>query len=164
MRRIRLLAHVLLIVGLYYLLPVLEPMSSALVWLRAAAATLLLILGVWLVGRQVVQQVRADCDDVRLDRLLLAVVTGVVFFALADFVVAQISEGQFVGLATKTDALYFALTTLTTVGFGDVHAAGQLARALVIVQLLFNVVVLASAARVLSRGIAARTRTGLQRR
>lgn len=72
---------------------------------------------------------------------------------------------QFVGLATKTDALYyFALTTLTMVGFGDVHAAGQLARALVIVQLLFNVVVLASAARVLSRGIAARTRTGRQRR
>ena len=59
-----------------------------------------------------------------------------------------------VSLQTKTDALYFAVTTLTTVGFGDVHAQGQVARGLIIVQMVFNVVVLTRAAQTL---IASRT-------
>jgi hypothetical protein len=41
--------------------------------------------------------------------------------------------------------LYFALTTLAAVGF-DVHAHSQIARRPVVVQMAFNVVVLASAA------------------
>ena len=36
---------------------------------------------------------------------------------------------------------------MTTVGYGDVHAEGQLARALVCVLIVFNVVVVASLIR-----------------
>ena len=50
------------------------------------------------------------------------------------------------------------LAGLATVGFGDIHAKGQLARLLVIAQMLFNVVVLAAAFRVLAG--AARARRG----
>ena len=50
------------------------------------------------------------------------------------------------------------LAGLATVGFGDIHAKGQLARLLVIAQILFNVVVLAAAFRVLAG--AARARRG----
>ena len=53
------------------------------------------------------------------------------------------------GLETRLDGLYFALTTLATVGYGDVHAQGQFARAVVSFQLLFNVVVVTTAASVL---------------
>jgi hypothetical protein len=89
----------------------------------------------------------------------------VVFFALADFTIAVSYPGQFVGLETKTDGLYFALATLTTVGYGDVHAAGQLARSLLIVQLVFNVAIIATGASVLSRvvGMRARDRTSGER-
>jgi hypothetical protein len=54
--------------------------------------------------------------------------------------------------------LYFALTTLAAVGFGDVHAHSLIARRPVVVQMAFNVVVLASAASVLAS--AACTLTG----
>ena len=44
------------------------------------------------------------------------------------------------------DALYFTMTTLLTIGYGDIHATGQFARALVLVQMVFNVVILATGA------------------
>lgn len=46
--------------------------------------------------------------------------------------------GQLDELSTRTDALYFTVATLATVGYGDVHAAGQAARALVVIQQFFN--------------------------
>ena len=141
-------SQILLVVVAYYLLPVYETLSNNALGLRIVATVATLGLLVWAVARRVMREVRGDGGNP--ERLVLAVVLGVTVFAVADFVVARAGPGQFVGLETKTDALYFALTTLTTVGFGDVYAAGQVARALVVVQLLFNVVVLASAARVLT--------------
>jgi hypothetical protein len=158
-RSVTLGAQVVGLVGCYYLLPLFGPSSGALVWLRAAAAALLLGAALALVTREIAREVRADASDVHVHRLLMATVAGVVCFALVDFVIARTDATQFPGLATKTDALYFAMSTLTTVGFGDVHAEGQLARVVVTAQLAFNVVVLASAARALARGVTGRSRT-----
>jgi voltage-gated potassium channel len=146
-------------VGCYYLLPLFDTSSAGRLWLRAAAAALLLAGALWLVVRTVAHEARADDAEIRVDRLLLAAVVGVICFALTDYVIARVDETQFAGLRTKTDALYFAVTTLATVGFGDVHAQGQLARQVVTVQMVFNLVVLASAARGLTRGISRRSAT-----
>lgn len=145
---LRLPVRIGLLGGAYYLFPLFEPVQDPRVWLRGLLAVVLFGLVVTVVTREVVVEAQATSTEVRLDRLLLAVVGGVLLFALADLIVSRTGEGQFVGLETKTDALYFALTTLTTVGYGDVHPEGQLARALVIAQMLFNVLVLASAVRV----------------
>src|SRR6266536_4904064 len=67
-------------------------------------------------------------------------------------------RGQFADLHTKTDALCFALATLTTVGYGDVHPVGQAGRAVVIVQLAFNVAVITTGVSVLSREVSDRIR------
>jgi voltage-gated potassium channel len=147
------------LVGCYYLVPLFDTSSAGRLWLRAAAAALLLTGALWLVVRTVAHEARVDDAEIRLDRLLLAAVAGVICFALTDYVIARGDGTQFAGLRTKTDALYFAVTTLATVGFGDVHAQGQLARQVVTVQMVFNLVVLASAARVLIRGISRRSRT-----
>ena len=48
--------------------------------------------------------------------------------------------GQFVGLETRTDALYFAVVTMATIGYGDIHPVGQLSRVLVMVAVLFQFV------------------------
>lgn len=85
-------------------------------------------------------------------------------FALADFTVATLHDGQFVGLETRTDALYFTLATLLTVGFGDVHAAGQLARVLVSIQMVFNVLVLATAGQIAWRSVTEQRRDGASAR
>lgn len=155
-RRVRQVAFPVLVVAAYYLVPVFQPVAESGTLLRAAATAALLAVAAWLVGREVLRNVHAGAAAVRLDRLLLAAVAGIVVFAFADYTVAIGDEGQFVGLETRTDALYFALSTLTTVGFGDVHAAGQLARVVVSVQIVFNVAVLASAGQILWRGLAER--------
>ena len=58
--------------------------------------------------------------------------------------------GQFDGIDTRLDAVYFTVTTLSTVGFGDVTATGQVARAFVIGQVLFDLTLFAVAIRVLA--------------
>ncbi|MCZ2860636.1 potassium channel family protein [Blastococcus sp. VKM Ac-2987] len=153
--RVRLLAVTGLVLAAYYLVPVAQPTADGVMLLRAGLTVLLLAPAAWFVGREVMRGVRAGAAGLRGRRLYLALLLGIVVFALADFTVARAAPGQFVGLETRTDALYFALATLATVGFGDVHAAGQLARALVSLQMVFDVAVLASAAQVLWRALVA---------
>lgn len=154
--RLRLWLTVGLLLGAYYLVPVREPAAEAQTLLRAVATVALLGAAAWSVVRVVVRESGRVGAARRLDRLLAALVGGILVFALADFVVAGASDGQFVGLETRTDALYFALSTSTTVGYGDIHAAGQLARIVVSLQLVFNVLVLATAARILWQGVGER--------
>ncbi|MFQ1002824.1 potassium channel family protein [Modestobacter sp. SSW1-42] len=157
-RRRRMSGAVVLLVAAFYVVPVAEPVAEPGTLLRAGGTAVLLGAGVWFIAREVVREARvagggAPAERVQVDRLVLALVLGVLVFALADFVVATSGDGQFVGLQTRTDALYFSLATLCTVGFGDVHAAGQLARALVSLQMVFDVAVLASAIQVIGRGL-----------
>jgi drug/metabolite transporter (DMT)-like permease len=55
--------------------------------------------------------------------------------------------GQVPGVVTHVDALYFTVTVLTTTGFGDISAAGQAAKAVVTVQMVFTLVVLGALLR-----------------
>ena len=104
-----------------------------------------------------VRQLKRHLDDAarRLDGLIVGIVLVVVVFAFTFYVLALRDPAQFVGLQTRMDSLYFAMTTLTTVGTGDVHAAGQTARALVLVQMVFNVIFVATTITLLSARIRA---------
>jgi polar amino acid transport system substrate-binding protein len=53
------------------------------------------------------------------------------------------------------NGVWLALVTMTTVGYGDVHAAGQLARGITTVQLVFDVIFIAAFARLLTRATGA---------
>nr|WP_246391165.1 potassium channel family protein [Nocardioides soli] len=72
-------------------------------------------------------------------------VIAVLAFALAFYRLATSYPGEIVGLETRLDSLYFTMTTLLTVGYGDIHAQGQVARGLVLVAMVFNVLVIATA-------------------
>jgi hypothetical protein len=86
--------------------------------------------------------------------LLGMLVTGfaAVYFSIDD------TQSQFSNLHTRIDALYFTVTTLSTVGFGDIAATGQKARLLVTVQMVFDLAFLGLAVRLLTG--AARRRAG----
>jgi hypothetical protein len=73
--------------------------------------------------------------------LLLEIIT--VVFAFAYYAIAINSTHQIAGIQTRLDSLYFTAVTMTTVGYGDIHATGQFARGVVLVQLAFDVVFLA---------------------
>ena len=79
--------------------------------------------------------------------LAMLLVLLVVSFSLTFFLLELASPGQVEDLDTRTDALYFTLSTMATVGYGDVHAEGQAARALVCAVIAFDVVVVASLVR-----------------
>jgi len=60
------------------------------------------------------------------------------------------AHDQFRGIDTRIDALYFTVTTLSTVGYGDITAVTQTGRVAVTVQMLFDLAFLGIAVRVLS--------------
>ena len=84
------------------------------------------------------------------------VIESVILFATTYLAITEYPD-QIVGLRTPLDAAYFTMTTLMTIGFGDIAAQGQLARGVVLIQMIFTVVLLSSSVRLftsLTRGIA----------
>ncbi|MFI9556523.1 ion channel [Nonomuraea endophytica] len=131
------------LVALYYLIPLGDGSSVARLGVAAGLFLLGVLVLVWVFGRHTIAVAHHD-KQARLRTLLLLVYVVTIFFALGYLMVATIDPAQFAGLRTRTDALYFTVSTIATVGFGDVHAVGQLARALVATQIIFDLVILAS--------------------
>ncbi|WP_238016449.1 potassium channel family protein [Dactylosporangium sp. AC04546] len=139
----------------YYLVP-LSRIRAADEWVRGAVAVAGIAVLCVLFAQQLRRQVRAGSrNDVRIQSLVLLMVLAVFGFSLAYFIVSA-DPHQFVDLRTRTDALYFTLSTLATVGYGDVHAAGQAARILVICQIVFNLLFIGSAVAVVSAAVRGR--------
>ncbi|BCJ57620.1 potassium channel family protein [Micromonospora endophytica] len=139
------LSCVLLVVA-YFVVPVEADPNAVRMGVRISLTLLLTGAVAWLVTGQVRRQLAAGSsgESRALTHLAVVLVAGLLAFALADYVVARAAPTQFVALGTRIDALYFAVATLTTVGYGDVHAQGQLARVLVIVQMVFSIGVIAT--------------------
>ena len=99
-----------LLLTIYYLVPIRETMSVPDQVMRGVFSLLVLVAVVAWITQEVVRQSSQRTAEVNQDRLLLLVVVGLMFFALIDLVIARTGSSEFVGLETKTDALYFALT------------------------------------------------------
>lgn len=87
---------------------------------------------------------------VALQAVVTAVTVLVVSFSTLYYVLGTQHSDQIDGVATKIDGLYFSVTILSTVGFGDITATGQLGRAVVTLNMALNLVLLAIAVRVLT--------------
>ena len=131
----------------YYAFPLRWAADSVL----AVGASLLATVGALsLVGTVMVKElgsVRRGAPGRGTRVLAMLLILLVMAASLTFFLLDQARPDELVGLKTRTDALYFTLSTMTTVGYGDVHAEGQLARALVCVMIVFNIVVVASLVR-----------------
>jgi len=131
----------------YYAFPVEWAGAAPVIVALSIAGT---VGGVVLVGTMMARElgsVRRGEPGRGLRGLSMLLILLVMAASLTFFLINEASPDEFAGLGTRTDALYFTLTTMTTVGFGDVHAEGQLARALVCLLIVFNVVVVASLVR-----------------
>lgn len=144
-------ANLVAVLVLYFAVPVSTDLGTARLLLN------LILTGV-AVGTITTLLVRQASRGGSLDalRLVLLLELVVVAFALAYYVVAINTTGQFSGIETRIDALYFTMTTMATVGFGDVLAEGQVARALVTGHMVFNLVFIGLVGNHLRRSLAAR--------
>lgn len=135
---IRALVMPIAVLVLYFVIPV-----------DAERAPVGVLLGVALSAAALVGVVGVVVAEARGARRLvgrhfvLALELAVVVFAFAYYVIATNDVGQFAGLGTRVDALYFSTATAATVGYGDVHPSGQAARVLVTLHMLFNLVFIA---------------------
>lgn len=82
--------------------------------------------------------------------LVVLVTLLVLGFAITYYALDSHDGDQVAGLETKTDALYLSMAIAGTVGFGDIHPAGQAARAVAIVQIGTNLVAIALVVRFLT--------------
>ncbi len=94
----------------------------------------------------------------RILSLFVLIIAMVMFFAISFYRLSTVS-GEIDGLQTHLDAIYFTISTTMTVGFGDVVAKGQVGRFVVIVQMLFNLIVLAAASKLILNLVGRRTRS-----
>ncbi|MFE7802602.1 potassium channel family protein [Nocardia sp. NPDC057440] len=109
---------------------------------------------VWLSWQRVSRYIAdPDATSGRVDGVLFALCSAVMFFALFYYILELRNPGQFEGLSTRTDALYYTIVTLGTVGFGDVRAVGQAARVATMVQVAFDIVVIGILVAVVNAGI-----------
>lgn len=144
---------VLLTVG-YFLLPLRGPWSDPESAGRFAGTILawgVLLLFLRLASRR--SHERQPPEYMRIQRLLTALYVLVLGFALLYAITANLAPEQFSGLTNRSDALYFSVTTTATVGYGDIHATETAARLMVTAQMLFNLIYIGTALRVLSAGI-----------
>ena len=140
-------AMVSLILLAYFIIPV-DNHFHADNAVRAGVAVL--SLAVLAGGMIQLLRVHAEDNERRVEGLVLGIVVVVVFFAFGYFLMARHNPAEVAGLHTRIDALYFAMSTMSTIGFGDVHATGQAARVLVMVQIVFDLVFITAAARLVT--------------
>jgi voltage-gated potassium channel len=140
------------IVVTYFVVPVPDRVDPNTL-IRGSIAILMVVL----LAAGVVGQFRRQLDNVdpRVDGLIVSITVVMTVFAFSFYVIEERDPSQFAEMKTRLDALYFAAATGASVGYGDVHAAGQLARALVLVQIIFNVVFIGTAVALLSSRIRA---------
>ncbi|MFI6037476.1 potassium channel family protein [Streptomyces sp. NPDC051315] len=136
----------------YYLLPLTER--------RTAGASALLVGGLVAVllmfGWEVRAIVRSPHPRLKaVEALAATLALFLVLFAGAYYLLDRSAPGSFSEPLTKTDALYFTLTTFSTVGFGDITARSQTGRVLTMVQMAGGLLLVGVAARVLASAVEA---------
>src|SRR5262245_45240719 len=138
----------MVLVGLYYVVPAGHVSdASAVVRLGTGIALFAAVLA-W----QARQIVRAELPELRA-------VQALVVFAVIYLSLSHASASAFSQHLDHTSALYFTVTVFSTVGFGDITPATDLARIMVSIRMPLDLVLIGAVVRLLLRA----ARTGLAR-
>ncbi|PKH40955.1 Ion channel [Nocardioides alpinus] len=137
----------------YFTVPVSSGDAPVRLGVNLAITVLSAAFIVALVVRELAAELRGGGGRLRAPHLVILLELTLLVFALTYYTLAVRSDGQMSGIVTKLDALYYAATTMTTVGYGDIHPTGQLARAVTTLHLGVNVVFVAVVARLVNNRI-----------
>ncbi|GAA3291139.1 potassium channel family protein [Streptomyces cinereospinus] len=140
----------------YYLLPMERVTAETVVWLVCGLLAVVAVFA-WEV-RTVIRSAHPRLKAV--EALAATVPLYVLLFASAYYLLGHSFPSAFSEHLTRTDALYFALTTFSTVGYGDITARSQAGRVLAMLQMAGGLLLVGVAARVLAGAV----REGLRQR
>ncbi len=143
---LRAMVSTVALVVIYYALPL--DHSSTFV----AATTLVvgLVALIALVSVQIHWIIQSPFPGLRaLEALATSLPLFLLLFASTYLVMSAIATSDFNQPLTHTDALYFTVTTFSTVGFGDIVATAQTTRLIVTGQMIVDLVILGVGAKVI---------------
>jgi hypothetical protein len=145
------------LVVLYFTLPLTGSLDRSTAWLLALG--LLAFAGI--VTWQVRSVLRSRYPGLRaIESLATAIPLFLLLFAVVYLRMAEADAGAFSEPLGRTDALYFALTVFSTVGFGDITPRTDPARVVTMVQMLGDLLVVGLVLNVMVGAV----KTGRQRR
>ncbi|MFC5177086.1 potassium channel family protein [Nocardioides taihuensis] len=135
----------------YFILPFRYARNDPLSFGKLVLSLVALGLVAWLFRLNVRYSRRVTYSRyLRIQWLLTALYTLVLTCAIVYAWFGTEMTGEMDGIKNRTDALYFSVTVVSTVGFGDIHATGNAARLFVTVHMLFNLIYLGTALRVIT--------------
>lgn len=136
------------ILGLYLWLP--EPSGDDPPWVVFTAIVVVSVVyaiaGVWSLFR--IQRSRHPART-GITMLAVMVTAIIVIFALTYLSLSVDDPANFNVVLDKVSALYFTMTILTTVGFGDIHAQTHPAMIAVMIQMVLSLTLVTSLVKVL---------------
>ena len=145
------------IIAGYYLLPLSGVSGGAVAIARLVLGAMLFIA---VMGWEVHRIVTADLPELRAaESLAIAVPFFLTTYAAAYVTLSALSPGSFTQAMNRTGGLYFSVVTFGTVGYGDIAPVSDLARILVITQVLGDLVFIALVLRIVANA----SRFGLRR-
>ena len=128
--------------------------TAAALLIGLAAVSVLIVWQAWAISRSPIPVLRA------VEGLATSFPLVVLLFATAYFVMEQYQAHSFTQPMSRVDALYFTVTTLATVGYGDITPVAESARVTVMLQMVVDIVLIG----LVARSFVASARTGLARR
>jgi hypothetical protein len=127
------------LVALYYVLPMNDTLGLSV----AVRLVVGLIIFVGVTTWQIRRILRSRYPGVRaVEALAVAAPLFILLFASTYFLMSGSGSSNFSQSMNRTDALYFTVTTFATVGFGDITATSQIARLMVTVQMILDLLIL----------------------
>lgn len=134
-----------LVVVLYYVLPVQPPHQSPLLRTAVGIAAFAAVLAVEV--RAIVRHRDPVARAVRAMAIVLPFFIAVFSWIYLTF--SWSDSAALGGRLTRTEALYFTVTVLSTVGFGDITPKTDVARIIVIIQMVLDFLVLGVVVRLI---------------
>ncbi|MFI9615244.1 potassium channel family protein [Streptomyces sp. NPDC052023] len=144
------------LVTTYFLLPLEGVTADTVAWLVCGLLAVMVVFfwEVRTIARSAHPRLKA------VEALAATVPLFLLLFASAYYLLGRSFPAAFSEPLTRTDALYFALTTFSTVGYGDITARSQSGRVLTMLQMAGGLLLVGVAARVVASAVQA----GLQQR
>jgi len=147
---VRTIATIAVIVVACFIAPLNHPVTPITI-----IELVLLALAIFaMIGWQIWRITQSDYPTLRaVEALAFIVPAYLVFFATIYYLMNHANPATFGTSQTRLDSLYFSATVFTTVGFGDISAKTQPARAVVLCQMVLDLVILGMVVRLVVNAV-----------